>query len=183
MSRARWLALGAVMGVVLIASAGKATATVNSSNGCQGSGVFRSTGLAVDAEAIGDKLVTIPRSDTVDWKGSVDAAPGAYSGSISVDLPPPFSELRLDSWRGNSQTTANSGAKKYNLPSAVPAGVEFRVIGAHVDQNGFCNGYVNLQIDGGPFDSPVTPVSLVATAASGAGLFFVIRPLLRRAAV
>ncbi|MGZ4671080.1 MAG: hypothetical protein ACXV5U_02030 [Ilumatobacteraceae bacterium] len=183
MSRARWLALGAVMGVVLIASAGKATATVNSSNGCQGSGVFRSTGLAVDAEAIGDKLVTIPRSDTVDWKGSVDAAPGAYSGSISVDLPPPFSELRIDSWRGNSQTTANSGAKKYNLPSAVPAGVEFRVIGAHVDQNGFCNGYVNLQIDGGPFDSPVTPVSLVATAASGAGLFFVIRPLLRRAAV
>ena len=89
--------------------------------------------MAVDAEEIGDKVVTIPRSDTVDWNGSVDAPPGAYSGSISVDLPPPFSEWKIDSWNGNSQTTANSGAKHYNLPSAVPAGVEFRVIGAHVE--------------------------------------------------
>jgi hypothetical protein len=182
MSRALWLAPAAVMGLVIVASAGKAAAHVESDNGCQGSGTFREKGLAVDAEAIGDEVVTIPRSDTVDWDGSVAAPPGAYSGRIAVDLPPPFSELVVDTWKGTSENTSNSGARKYNFPKLVPAGVEFQVVGYHTDQNGYCNGYVNLQIDGGPFDSPVTPISLVATVATGAGLFGTLRPLFRRGA-
>ena len=100
--------------------------------------------------------------------------------ALSVDLPPPFGALRIDSWKGNSQSTGNAGSKKYNFPKLVPAGVEFKVEGSHTDENGFCTGYVNLKIDGGPFDSPLAPVSLVATVASGAGLFGVIRPLLKK---
>jgi hypothetical protein len=98
----------------------------------------------------------------------------------SFAMPPPFGAVRIDSWKGNSQATENGGAKKYNLPKLVPAGVEFKVEGSHTDENGFCTGYVNLKIDGGPFDSPLTPVSLVATLASGAGLFGVIRPLFKK---
>ncbi|HEX2782811.1 MAG TPA: hypothetical protein VHN36_04445 [Ilumatobacteraceae bacterium] len=180
MGRALWLAPAVVAGVVLVASAGKAAAHVETDNGCKGSGTFREKGLFVDAEQIGDQVVTIPRSDTVDWDGSVTAPPGGYSGNIAVDLPPPFSEWVVDTWSGTSQKTSNSGARKYDLPSLVPAGVEFQLRGYHNDDNGFCNGYVNLQLDGGPFDSPATPVSLVATVATGAGLFGTIRPLFRR---
>jgi hypothetical protein len=180
MSRALWLAPAAAIGVVLVASAGNASAHLETTNGCSGSGTFRDAGLSVDAEAIGDDVVTIPRGDTVDWEASVAASPGDYSGSIAVDLPPPFSELEIDSWSGTSASTSNSGARDYDFGSFVPAGVEFRVVGSHSDQNGVCDGYVNLQIKGGPFDSPVAPISLAATVVTGAGLFGTIRPLFRK---
>jgi len=162
--------------------AGKAAAHLDSTNGCKGSGTFREDGLFVDAETVGDDVVTIPRSDTVDWEGSVAAPPGDYSGNIAVDLPPPFGKLEIDSWSGTSDNTGNAGSREYDLPSLVPAGVEFKVIGSHTDQNGVCNGYVRMQIDGGPFDSPLTPISLVGTAGAGAGLAGVLRPLFRKVA-
>ena len=180
MGRARWLAPAAVMGIVLVASAGQAAAHVESDNGCQGSGTFREGGLFVDAEAVGDDLVTILRSDTVDWEGSVAAPPGAYSGSISIDLPPPLKGLEVDSWSGTSDNPGTSGTRDYDLPSWVPAGVEFQVVGLHDDDNGSCDGYVNLEIKGGPFDSPAAPISLAATVVAGAGLAGTIRPLFRK---
>ena len=180
MGRARWLAPAAVMGVVLVASAGRASAHVVSDNGCQGSGTFQDQGLPVDAEAIGDDVVTIQRSDTVDWQGSVDAPPGDYNGSISIDLPPPLKGWEIDSWSGNSDNPGTSGVRDYDLPSWVPAGVEFQVVGFHDDDNGSCDGYVNLEIKGGPFDSPAAPISLAATVVSGAGLAGTIRPLFRK---
>ncbi len=182
MSRALWLASAAMTGVVLIASAGKAAAQLETTNGCSASGTFQDGGLSVDAAEVGDRVVTIPRSDTVDWQGSVEAPPGDYGGSIAVDLPPPFGEVQIDSWSGSSATTSNSGSRDYDLPKLVPAGVEFKVIGSHADENGVCDGYVNLQIDGGPFDSLLTPISLVATVATAAGLFGTLRPLFRSVA-
>lgn len=179
MSRARWLAPAAALGLVVMGFAGRAAAHVDSSNGCKGTGSFREGGFVVDAQSVGSDVVEIPRSDTVDWQGSVTAPPGAYSGSISVDLPPPFGAVGIDSWSGSSQSTVNAGAKSYDLPSIVPAGVEFRVAGSHTDENGFCNGYVNLKIKGGAFDSPLAPASLVGTVATGGGLFFVVRSMFR----
>lgn len=180
MGRARMLAPAAVLGLVVIAFAGgKAAAHVDTTNGCTATGTFREGGQVVDAESVGDDVVEIPRSDTVDWTGSVAAPPGAYSGSISVDLPPPFGEVAIDSWGGTSQNPSNSGAKEYDLPSLVPAGVEFQVVGSHDDENGSCSGFVNLEIEGGPFDSLLAPVSLVGTAASGAGLFALIRSMFK----
>jgi len=179
MSRARWLAPAAAIGVAVLGFAGRAAADIDSSNGCDGTGSFREGGFVVDARDVGSNVVEIPRSDTVDWQGSVTAPPGDYSGSISVDLPPPFGTVGIDSWSGSSQSTLNSGAKEYDLPSIVPAGVEFRVVGSHTDANGFCNGFVNLKIKGGAFDSPLAPVSLVGTVATGGGLFFVLRSMFR----
>jgi hypothetical protein len=175
----RWVAPVAATCVVIVASAGKASAHLESDNGCQGSGTFREDGLTVDAESIGDEVVKIPREDTVDWQGSVDAPPGAYSGTIAIDLPPPFGEAEIDSWSGESDNTANAGERDYDLPSVVPAGVEFQVVGSHTDENGSCSGFVNLEIKGGPFDSPLAPASLVGTVAAGVGLAFTVRPLFR----
>jgi hypothetical protein len=168
------------MGLVLAGSTGRSAAQLDSDNGCQGSGSFREGGFSVDAATIGDSVVKVPRSDTVDWQGSVTAAPGEYSGSIAVDLPPPFGTVEIESWKGDSQTTSNSGAEEYDLPSLAPSGVTFKVVGSHSDENGSCSGYVNVEIDGGPFDSPLAPVSLVGTAASGAGLLAMLRPLFKK---
>ena len=121
----------------------------------------------------------VQRSDTVDWQGSVAAPPGVYSGTIAVDLPPPFGEVEIDSWEGDSDSTANAGAKDYDLPSLVPAGVEFRVVGSHTDENGSCSGYVNLEIDGGPFDSALDPDQPGGTVVVGAGARFTVRPLFK----
>ena len=69
MKWARWVTPVAAMGIVLVASGGKAAAHLESTNGCQGSGTFRESGLNVDAKGIGDQVVVIPYSDTVDWQG------------------------------------------------------------------------------------------------------------------
>jgi hypothetical protein len=181
MGKARWLIPIGMLGLVLAGSAGRASAHLDGGdNDCAGSGTFRGTSLSVDAESIGDDVVEVQRSDTVDWEGSVADPPGAYSGKIAVDLPPPFDTLKIDSWAGNSQSTENSGAKHYDLGSFVPRGVEFRVVGSHTDENGSCSGYVNLEIKGGAFDSPTTPISLGATVVTGAGLLGTLRPLFRR---
>ena len=179
----RWVRLLtpiAAMGLVLVASSGRAAAHLESDNGCQGSGSFLNSGLQIDAEAVAKQVIEIPREDTVAWQGSVAAPPGEYFGAIMVDLPPPFGTVQIDDWGGDSDTTSNAGTKDYDLPSMVPAGVEFQILGEHSDENGSCRGYVNVQIKGGPFDSPAAAISLVGTAVTGAGAAAALRPLFRR---
>ena len=65
------------------------------------------------------------------------------------------------------------------MPTLVPAGVEFRVVGSHTDENGSCSGYVNLEIKGGPFDSPLVYASLAGTVIIGAGAVMLLRPMFR----
>jgi hypothetical protein len=180
MASRRWIGAGVLLGAVcVIGSARLASAGIEKGT-CTGSGSFQQGGLTIDATTAGDQLFTVPRSDSVAWTGSVAGPPGTYSGSISVDLPPPFGTVTIDSWKGDSQTTSNSGIEKYDLPKLVPAGVEFRVVGNHTDANGVCSGYVRLQIDGGPFDSPITPISLAMTAITGGGFAAALWPLFRR---
>ncbi len=83
-----------------------------------------------------DGVITVTRSDTVAWQGSVAGPPGEYSGSVWVELPPPFGQIEIDSWSGESVTTSKSGVHEYDLPSVVLAGVEFVVGGEHTDANG-----------------------------------------------
>lgn len=178
----RWSFAGTVFGLLLVGStstAGAGIDGISGSNGCAASGSWRKAGITVDA-ATANGVITIPRSDTVDWQGSVAAAPGKYHGSVWVELPPPFGSVEVDSWKGDSQTTSNSGAHEYDLPKLVPAGVEFTVAGDHADENGTCSGSVKVKVAGGKFDSPLTPVSLVGTAATGAGLLGALRPLFRK---
>ena len=181
MGAVRWLVTGAGGALLVLGSASLAGAEITGTNGCQASGTWREAGITIDAAtAVG--VITIPRSDTVDWQASVTAPPGAYSGSVWVELPPPLGGLEIDSWSGDSQSTANSGSEEYDLPSVVPAGVEIVVAGEHTDQNGTCSGSVAVQIDGGPFSSPVAAISLAGTAITGVGMAAMLRPLFRKVA-
>ncbi|MCB0982294.1 MAG: hypothetical protein H6513_03025 [Acidimicrobiaceae bacterium] len=174
----RWVFGGLLLGAVVVGSSGPAAAQLDGS--CHASGTWQNAGLTVDAAQVGDKAVTVPRSDTVHWEGSVAGPPGEHSGSIWIELPPPFGTVEIDSWGGNGVTTSNDGFEEYDLPSLVPAGVVFTVSGEHTDANGTCTGHVNFKIDGSAVSSPLTWVSLAGTAGTGAGMFFVLRPLFRR---
>ena len=176
----RYLSLGAVaFGLVIAGSASQANADIPGSAGCSASGEWLEDGLIVIAETEGG-VYTIPRSDTVAWEGSVAGPPGEHSGSVSVDLPPPFGEVVVDDWGGEGETTSNSGAHEYDLPSLVPAGVEFEVFGQHSDENGSCSGTITFEIDGGPFDSPVTPIALGGTALFAILTGLVLKPMFTR---
>lgn len=184
MGRAKWLLPLGMLTLVVAASAGRASAELDpGSNDCSGSGVFRSDGQSVDAQSIGETVVVIERKDTVDWKGSVTSPPGAYSGNIKLDMAPPFGDIEIDSWGGNTQKTGNAGSKHYDLPLIVPSGVEFKVSGSHTDEVGTCSGHVTMKIRGGVFDSPATAVSLGATVVTLAGLLGTLRPFFRRVVV
>ena len=179
----RFLPLGVVaFGIVLVGSASQANADiVDGGSGCSGTGGWLESGLFVDAETVVG-VQTIPRSDTVTWEGSVAAPPGLYSGQISVDLPPPFGEVKIDDWSGDSESTGNSGSHEYDFPSLVPAGVEFEVFGEHSDENGGCTGTVTFEIDGGPFDSPIAPISLGGTAVFALLTGLALKPMFKRVA-
>jgi len=178
MKRIRWVCAGVMLGsLTLIGSSQPVAADL--SGACEGSAVWQDSGLAVDATDSG--VVTIPRKDVVDWQGSVSSPPGDYSGSIWLELPPPFGKVEIDSWGGSSSNTANSGTKDYDIPKLVPAGVEFKVAGEHVDANGVCEGSVRLEIEGGAFDSPIVWGALALTALTGGPLALLLIAMLKSA--
>jgi hypothetical protein len=180
MNARRWTMAGVLFGALLLGGSRPAAADLTTTNGCDGTGAWEKAGLNVDAATVGGKVITIPRTDTVDWEGSVTAPPGKYSGSVSVALPPPFGDWTVDSWKGDSQTTSNTGKHHYDLPTLVPAGVEFTVNGNHTDANGTCVGTVHVKLAGGVFDSPLAIVSLAGTGVTGLGAALLLRPLFRR---
>jgi hypothetical protein len=145
--------------------------------GCTGEGVF-DKGLRVSASEEG--VVNVPLKDTVHWQGALPGplpAETAYSGKIEVELPPPFPALKIDSWSGTSDSVSNSGVKKYDLPSAIPRGVEFQVTGSHRQGAYNCSGFVKVVVQGGKL-GPLTIASLVGTALTGVGLVVAGRPKL-----
>ncbi len=183
----RWTVAGVTGGVVtmallgLVPGAAPVGAEIEGDQGCQATVWFRDADVVVDAASVGaDEVVTVRRSDTVDWQASVDAPPGDYEGSVWVDLPPPLGRVEIDSWSGSSETMSNTGTEEYDLPKAVPAGVQFTVSGEHRDDQGTCTGTVTLAIDGSPWSSPVTWAGLGATAAAGVGLVAAMRPVFTR---
>jgi hypothetical protein len=167
-----------VLAVVAGGGSGVSTATAGLDGSCAASASFRSTGLIVDARS--DDILTVARSDTVDWQAAVESAPGTYRGSIWLELPPPFGRVEIDSWSGTTSTRATSGTEQYTLPKAVPARARFTLGGEHVDDHGTCTGELSLRLAGNPFTSPITWIGLGGTAASGVGLVSVLRPVFAR---
>ncbi len=171
----RVITAGVLLGGVVLVGSSPAQAELD--GGCSASGEWQDSGVFVDAQAIGDEVVTIPRKDSVAWEGSVTGPPGEHHGSIWLELPPPFGSVEIDSWGGDGVTTSNSGVDEYDLPKFVPAGVEFRVAGEHVDDNGTCTGYVNVKIEGGLTDSPIFYGAAALTIVFGAVLGFSLVPV------
>lgn len=179
MSIVRWSIAGLFLGLAVAGASPPVAAEFEENTiGCFASGSFEEGQFSVDVGSVGDQVVTVPRSDTVTWQGSVAAPPGAYSGSIWIELP--WGTYEIDAWQGSSDTVSNTGVEEYDLPALLPGGATFTVRGEHRDENGVCSGYVNLELEGGPFGSPITWVSLVGTVATGAGLAVALRPMFRR---
>ena len=162
------LAAVGLAGAFLFLDAAPAGAHVD--GGCTGSGEFKKGNITVSAAEEG--VVTVPLADDVSWQGALPSAPSgetAYSGKIEVELPPPLPALKIDSWSGTSDSASNNGVKHYNLPSAVPRGVEFEVTGSHTQGAVKCSGFVKVKVAGGKF-GPMTIGSLAGTLLTG-GLF------------
>lgn len=183
----RWTVAGVTGGIVSMALLGLVPGTapvaaeIEGDQGCQATAWFRDADVVVDVASIGaDEVVTVRRSDTVDWQASVAAPPGDHEGSVWVDLPPPLGRVEIDSWSGSTSARSSSGTEEYDLPKAVPAGVRFTVSGEHRDDQGTCTGTVTLAIEGSPWSSPVTWAGLGATAATGVGLAMAMRPVFTR---
>lgn len=148
-------------------SANAAPATVNGP--CDGSGKLEKLGKTVEAAESG--VVEVEYKDTVDWEGSITGTSGEqpYSGNIEVELPAPFGSLSIDSWKGKTDSTSNSGTKDYDIPSWVPANVEFRVKGIHTQGSATCAGAVKLKLKGSSLNA-FSIGSLIGTALTGLGL-------------
>lgn len=197
MRRMRSIGLGLVVGAAITAagfslspsaspttmvggarSDGTVLAELDGDPTCAASGWFRDADLVVDADTT--DVVVVPRTDRVDWQGSVVAAPGRYEGSVWLELPPPFGRVEIDSWQGTTTTRSNAGTEEYALPKALPGGVRFTVAGEHTDEQGTCSGRVTVELEGGPLGSPITWGALGATALAGVGLVAALRPVFVR---
>ena len=144
---------------------GECTGSAQFVNGTKSDGSF-----TLDADQPRDEVVVVPRSDTVQWAASTPATGGDYSGSITIDLPFPLGSYEVESWSGTVEANSNSGTDSYDLPAAIPSGVEFEVSATHTDSAGTCAGSLTVRIEGGSFGSPVTSIALVVTAVLGAML-------------
>jgi len=171
MVRRTLFAFAVICAAIVFSAAASGAAPTSTLGPCEGSATFQKGGFTVNATEAG--TVEVPRTDDVDWKGSITGPTGdnAYSGNIKVDLPPPFGSLSIDSWSGTTDATSNSGTKHYDLPGAVPANVEFTVRGSHSQGSFNCSGHVTVKIKGSSVNA-VSIGSLAATALTGVGLLF-----------
>jgi hypothetical protein len=156
-------------GMFVLMDAAPSGATVSPSDKCIGNGQFVALGKTYHASDAG--VDEVKRKDDVNWDGEivVPATEAPYSGNIKVSLPPPFGEVTIDSWKGSSDSTKNSGTKHYDIPGFVPANVEFEVSGFHTQNGVTCTGAVKVKIEGSGF-GPFSIATLVLTLLSGAGL-------------
>jgi hypothetical protein len=173
MARRAILLAAIVLGLGFVAAA-PAAAEINGPCGAKGdfeNGTKADGPFAVNADET--EVIEVPLSDTVHWQGEIADVSGErdYSGFVEVDLPWPLGSATVDTWSGTTEETGNSGDKSYDLPSAVPRGVEFEVSGQHSEDGSVvCSGTVKVKVEGSAFDSPLAPVALGGTVISGIGL-------------
>ncbi len=146
-----------------------------------------SNGVVVDPydPALTGTVYEIPVSGSADYEGSVaaTATPRPVSGEVAIQGPPGFGDITITdqwTWSDDSATsTSKTGSTSWDLPSALPRGVEMTVSGVHREDGVVtCEGTVLVKLEGGMFDSPVGYVAVVGTVLSAAGLAgaMVVRP-------
>jgi hypothetical protein len=162
--RSRLLASGALGGLCVLLFAVPASATM-SSDDCQASGTFQSTGETHDAT---EAEVEIPSEDDVAWTGSV-AGDGEternINGFVKVDFPPPLPDPTIGEWDGPSTRYANDDVYHYELPSVLE-GFDIKVFGEHHEPGVDCSGSVTVRLDGGGIGNPATLAALAFTVIS-----------------
>jgi len=174
--RLGWAAAAvALTGASLLAAAHPAAAeVVEPAGACVATGAWSDGDFTVSsADADPGRVIEIPRADVVAWTGEVvgpqPGEPRPIAGAIELRLPPPLSNVTVDSWQGTGVNVDSSGTRTYDLPAVVPAGVVFTLHGEHREGDLLhCSGTASLRIAGGPFDSPLIWAALAGTVLSGA---------------
>jgi hypothetical protein len=174
---ARVAAVAGIGTVVLVAAAAPAHGRLDGP--CSGAGTFESQGRTYDPATTDE--ITVPDEDSVAYVGEIDAPPGeerSHHGKIELKLPPPLPSVAIEDWESDStDETSDEGTYDYDLPAFVPRGVTLNLEGEHVDTAGTCTGAVEVEIEGGPLDSPVpTAIAAAGTAAGAAALVVAGRP-------
>jgi hypothetical protein len=165
----------------LVDPPGACVGTATFASGTEDGGAF-----TVDSRTIGpDDVTVVPISDTVTWTGAVTGvAPGTVrevEGFVKLDLPWPLPDATVDSWDSTTALVENEGVEDYDLPSALPRGLTFRVYGEH-RENGtvVCTGSAQARLEGGFMDSPVTLVATILAVPALAALVVAGRPKVGR---
>lgn len=150
---------------------GACTGTASFASGTEDGGPF-----AVDSGTLApDDVTVVPISDTVTWTAAVSGVPDGtvrpVEGFVKVDLPWPLPDATVDSWKSTTALVANEGVEDYDLPGALPRGLEFRVYGEHREDGRLvCSGSAKAQLEGGVMDSPVTLVATILAVPALAAL-------------
>ena len=179
----RWLAAAALATVSVLAVAPQPAAAdiVDPAGSCTGTAAWSTGGFTENSgELVRDDVVVVPRKDQVQWTGTVvgptAGAERQVSGRVYVALFPPLSGITVGTWGPTGTEVEKAGTYSYDLPSYVPAEVEFDLWASHSEGGQrHCTGAVGLVIEGGPFDSP-----LIWVALAGLLIFGILLGLLGR---
>lgn len=155
--------------------AAQATDPPNATGDCQARATL-SNGVTVDPYQ-SSGVYEIPLSGTADYTGQVgdgsERDEREFSGQVVVKTPPGFPDIELAdawTWSGSGTGQSDSGTVDWDLPDVMPRGVPFKVEGFHQDDAIRCEGWVQVEIEGGLFDSPLAPAALAGTALAMAGV-------------
>ena len=132
---------------------------------CDATGAIDAT-TYVPRRIRGNEVVTLPKSATVRWEGSmVDGArPRArvpYRGGIDVTVA--GFDVAVDRWRGTTAKAAVEGERRYDF-DALPGDVVYRIHGSHRYGRVACTGEMLVQLEGGK--GAAVPIAYAGTAAT-----------------
>lgn len=167
----------ALVGVVLFASPAGAVIEPPNTIGCSGSArITDDDGKVFNADAADTKVV-VPRSGSAAWEGSLGTVTHNHFGAVNLELGP--TTIELGSWgvsKNDKDEKDRSGVR--DLPSTlggVPPG-RYVVSGYHQGDEGRCEGFVEIEVQGNPLGHPAGAAAAVGTLIGGGMLAFAGRP-------
>jgi len=167
----RLVVVAAVVVVTLLAI-GAAPAGAAGTGPCDATGTIGTTAY-VPKRVPRRQVVTIPKSATVRWEGSVVGTPGkrvGYRGGLELTVA--GFDFSLNHWRGTTGNVAGEGLRSYDA-RALPGGVVYRLHGSHHQGRLSCRGELLVKLKGGK--GIAVPFAFVGTVAIFLLTLFVVR--------
>ena len=165
-STGRLVVAVAVIVVTLLASGGAPAGAVVTGP-CDATGAIDAT-TYVPRRIRGDEVVTIPKSATVHWEGSIvgggraqTRSNVAYGGDIEVTVA--GFDVTVDRWRGTNGKPTGEGERGYDA-GALPGGVVYRLHGSHRQGRVSCAGELLVELEGGK--GVAVPIAVAGTATA-----------------
>jgi len=136
---------------------------------CEATGAVGATAYAL-RRIRGNEVVTIPKTATIRWDGSVvaGAVPRAalrtrvaYRGDVALRVA--GFDISVDRWHGATGKLATEGARPYDA-RALPGGLVYHLHGTHHRGRVTCTGTVLVKLEGGK--GVAVPIAYAGTAAT-----------------